>query len=137
MSIKSTIIGTVARKQRGVRAKAGDRFLRGGRYVVVTKSGGGRLDWEDVSTGDEESGTPTDFRGRALLRVRAPVSLDVSRVELAWSVAGSRRMEMAQRANILRQIKRGGSAEEKAIIDAWILALMAGVEPQRKKDRDR
>lgn len=136
MSFKSTIEQTLSRKQRGMRIKSGDRFLRGGRYVVILSLGGDGVEWEDVSTGETEFASSRDFRSRFLKRVKSPVPVDVPKIELAWTVASSRRMDMAQRANILRQISRSLSGSDKDEVKSWIMSLMAKSEPKRKVFRD-
>ena len=133
VSILSTIRSSVAKKQRGMRIRAGDRFLRGLRYVLVSSSSGGQVEWSDVAVDEKEKGSLTDFRSLRLVRVRPPVAKDFSVIDMAWAVAGARRMSMSQRTSFLRSIKRAAVGSGRSEIDGWILALMAGVEPERKK----
>ena len=133
MSILSAIKSSLSKKQRGMRVNSGDRFLRGVRYVLVRSSSGGDVAWTDVASETDFSASLNDFRSLKLVRVKPPKAKDFPVIDMAWAVAGARRMNMAQRSNILRSIKKSASGIDKDEIDGWILSLMAGVEPERKK----
>ena len=131
MSILDLIHASVAKKQRGFRVKAGLNALRGDRYVKVISVESGKVKYTDVATDTNHTVTLSDFRSEYLERVKATVSAAEGALDSAWDVAGSRNMDMIQRVEMLRSIKRGAPSEVKKTIDMWIMSLLAGVEPAR------
>lgn len=130
---------STAREQRGVRVRAGDRFVRGVEVVFVVAVDD-RIEWTVPATGRSFKLPRAAFLGRALRRLAAPPALPEATDLLAavWAVAGARQIDPHERLAIIARafpaVLRTASPEERPILSAWLTALRTGVEPQQNPE---
>ena len=138
MSAREEIMTSVAREQRGLGIKVGDRFLRGVEIVTVTAIGEGLIGWT-TAAGDELTGSRRAFTGRRLARIPAPPPDQGDLLEGVWVIASAKTLSHAERLRLLSELypaTSGGEADglsdtDRATVTAWLTSLRRGEEPQR------
>lgn len=139
--MRGQILQALSRQQRGIRVRAGDRFIRGRLLVNVTAADTGRIAWDTPTTGESDSGTRTEFAARALTRLAPPPPQPglSDLLTTIWDIAGARGIDPRERHTLIVQLfpavasGTAGTDEEKPILRRWLIALMANLEPERSQ----
>lgn len=137
MSLREALMAACARSQRGIRVRAGDRFVRGVEVVHVLAVADGNVQWEAPLTGEVYDLPAAMFRGRALRRLSAPSSAQgaPSLLDAVWGVLGSGGLTPEERLAIFDRAFTGWRArlepEDVGRVEGWLAAVRRGEEPER------
>lgn len=128
MSIRDTIMGGMARAQRGRNVVPG-RYVRGLQLVDVTAVADGVVEWREVNGGATHRGSTADFLARAITALPAPTKPDAPEVDAVWAVASAKALAADERAAIIAATWPGLAGA--APVAQWLADLRVGREPVR------
>lgn len=137
MSVREIIMSSVARQQRGMRVRVGDRFVRGAEVAFVLRAEGGRVTWIVPETGRQYDAPLTAFLGRKLQRLAPPPdgAATVGILAAAWAIIGTRTLAPEVRLAMLQaslpEAPRSLEGDDRETYLAWVAALRQGEEPRR------
>ena len=131
MSVQSADERSVAKKQRGVRVQAGDRFLRGLRYVIVQAVRDGGVEYLDLLSNEKRTSILSDFRGRILYRVKPVEGIGDDVVRLIWDIASTRLAPFDLRVTMVNRLIKAVRPEDMDKITKWVSQLKSKEEPRR------
>ena len=131
MSVQAAVERSVAKKQRGVRVQAGDRFLRGLRYVIVQAVRDGGVEYLDLLSNEKRTSILSDFRGRILYRVKPVEGIGDDVVRLIWDIASTRLAPFDLRVTMVNRLIKAVRPEDMDKITKWVSQLKSKAEPRR------
>tara|TARA_A200000159_G_scaffold163031_1_gene188224 strand:+ start:4326 stop:4721 length:396 start_codon:yes stop_codon:yes gene_type:complete len=131
MSVQAAVERSVAKKQRGVRVQAGDRFLRGLRYVIVQAVRDGGVEYLDLLSNEKRTSILSDFRGRVLYRVKPVGGIGDDVVRLIWDIASTRLAPFDLRVTMVNRLIKAVRPEDMDKITKWVSQLKSKEEPRR------
>ena len=131
MSVQAAVERSVAKKQRGVRVQAGDRFLRGLRYVIVQAVRDGGVEYLDLLSNEKRTSILSDFRGRILYRVKPVEGIGDDVVRLIWDIASTRLAPFDLRVTMVNRLIKAVRPEDMDKITKWVSQLKSKEEPRR------
>ena len=117
-----TLDKKIARKQRGVRLRKGDAFVRSGRLLRILSAEGAKIEYE-FSDGRSVSEERQQFLSRALSRVSLRRGDTPTNASMAASIVRSKVIKRRAKLSLLRGLVKNSSGAEKSEIESMLSAI--------------
>lgn len=130
--LKSVIKKDVGRRQRGLKIRSGDFFMRGTRPVEIIDRDGGAVRFLDMITGKESTVKHGEFISLGLDRVKYTGRQSEDFLRTVWGYASAKGIPFKDRARIVGSyLKSAKNADDAEVLKSWLFALRNEMEPKK------
>lgn len=130
--LKTVIKKDVGRRQRGLKIRSGDFFMRGSRPVEVLDREGGAVHFLDMITGKEAKMKHGDFISLGLDRVKYTGRQSEDFLRTVWGYASAKGIPFKDRTRIVQSYLKSAKSEDDAqVLKSWLFALRNEMEPKK------
>lgn len=132
LDLKTIIKKDVGRRQRGMRIRPGDFFLRGSRPVEIVGRDSGLVRFLDMMSGDEIEMKHALFISLSLDRIKYTGRQPHDLLRTAWGYASAKTVSFKDRARIVRSyLKSTDNKDDAEVLKSWLFALNNEMEPRK------
>lgn len=132
IDVKEIIKKDVSRKQRGLKLRVGDFFMRGIEPVEIVSKDGSKIGFASLITGKKDSVTHREFTSYALSRIKYTGKMSTDYLKMVWGFAGAKGTPARSRARIVRGlIKDAPNDKDAQKVRSWVFALSNDMEPKK------
>ncbi len=132
IDLKAAVKTSVSRRQRGLKLRVGDFFVRGLEPVEISDKDRTSVSFLSMVTGKTKTMSHKDFTSYALQRIKYSGKMSSDYLKTVWGFAGAKATPIKTRARIVRHLlKQAPTSSDEQKVRNWLFALSNEMEPSK------